>query len=148
VADFRPAVPALGKLKKDAGLPAPIELEPTEDVISALARRRRPGQLLVGFAAEHGDGALAYGREKLERKGLDAVVINDVSQTGIGFDSQDNEVTILTVAGGQRDVPRGSKDEVAHAVLDEVQRLRDRRSAGGEEHDGANRAGAGSAAGM
>src|SRR5207302_4827564 len=116
VADFRPAAPAAGKLKKDAGVPEPIELEPTEDVISSLATHRQPGQLLVGFAAEHGEGAIAYGREKLERKRLDAVVVNDVSQPGIGFDAPDNEVTIVTIDGSPREVSRGSKDEVAGAI--------------------------------
>src|SRR5579862_1097461 len=86
VADFRPVRTAREKLKKDDGVPT-LEIEPTEDVLSALAARRRPGQLLVGFAAEHGEGALLYGRQKLQRKGLDAIVVNDISQPGIGFDA-------------------------------------------------------------
>ena len=102
-----------------------IELEPTVDVLSALAARRRPGQVIVGFAAEHGDGALAYAREKLSRKRLDALVLNDISVQGIGFDAADNEVTILTAGGGERQIARASKQEVARAVLDEVQRLRE-----------------------
>ena len=69
VADFRPRAPADHKLKKDAGPPR-VELEPTEDVISGLAARRRPGQVLVGFAAEHGEDALAYAREKLHASAL------------------------------------------------------------------------------
>ena len=68
----------------------------TTDVLSALAAARRPGQVLVGFAAEHGEGALAHARGKLERKGLDAVVLNDVSDPSIGFDSAENEVVIVT----------------------------------------------------
>src|SRR5579862_4207578 len=79
VADFRPAEPAEHKLKKELGAPT-IELEPTVDILTALAARRRSAQVLVGFAAEHGDDAIRYGREKLERKGLDAVVVNDVSR--------------------------------------------------------------------
>ena len=80
VADYRPDAPHAGKLKKtEAGAELNLRLERTEDVLSALAAARRPGQVLIGFAAEHGDGALAYAREKLERKGLDAVVLNDVS---------------------------------------------------------------------
>ena len=101
VADFRPGAPAATKLKKDPRHPPTIELEPTEDVLSTLAAERRPGQVLVGFAAEHGDRAVDYGRGKLERKRLDAIVINDISQPGIGFDAADNEVTIL-IAGGRR----------------------------------------------
>ncbi len=121
VADFRPAHPAGHKLKKDAGPPT-IELEPTVDVISALAAGRRPGQVLVGFAAEHGDGALAHARDKLERKRVDAIVVNDVSQPGIGFDAPDNEVTVVT-AGAERLLPKAGKDAIADGVLDEVQRL-------------------------
>ncbi len=141
VADFRPAHPADRKLKKDAGAPM-IELEPTEDVLSGLAARREPGQVLVGFAAEHGDGAVGYGRDKLERKGLDAVVVNDISRPGIGFDAIDNEVTILAADGSTRRVARASKERVAAAVLDEVERLRARK----EGTNGASRADTGSAA--
>ncbi len=136
VADFRPRDPAATKLKKSRGAPS-IELEPTEDILSALAARRRPGQVLVGFAAEHGAGAIAYGRDKLERKGLDAIVINDVSQPGIGFDSRENEITVLTRHGGERHVARAGKDRVASVVLDEVTQL---RAAGKESNHRAVRA--------
>ena len=124
VADYRPAEPRAGKIKKDtAGDAISVELERTADVLSALGERRRDGQLLVGFAAEHGDGAVAYGRGKLERKRLDAVVVNDIGRPGIGFDAHDNEVTIVT-ADGDHAVPRGSKAEVARVILDMVLRLR------------------------
>ena len=87
VADYRPADAHAGKLKKDqTGQELNLRLTRTEDVLSSLATRRRPGQFLVGFAAEHGDGALAYGRDKLTRKGLDAVIVNDIGGAGIGFD--------------------------------------------------------------
>jgi len=92
-------------------------------VLSGLAARRGAGQTLGGFAAEHGEGAVEHGRAKLDRKGLDAVVVNDVSQPGIGFDSADNEVTIVTAAGDEH-VARASKAEVARAILATVQRLR------------------------
>jgi phosphopantothenoylcysteine decarboxylase/phosphopantothenate--cysteine ligase len=130
VADFRPVAPAAQKLKKDAGVPPPIELEATDDVLSALAGQRLPGQVLVGFAAEHGSDAVSYGRSKLERKGLDAVVVNDISRPDIGFDVDYNEVVIL-IADGERHVARGPKVDVADAVLDEVQRLQERRMDGG-----------------
>ncbi|MGO9972958.1 MAG: bifunctional phosphopantothenoylcysteine decarboxylase/phosphopantothenate--cysteine ligase CoaBC [Solirubrobacteraceae bacterium] len=136
VADFRPVAPASHKLKKDAGVPV-IELEPTEDVLSALAPRRRPGQVLVGFAAEHGNGALVYGADKLARKGLDAIVVNDISRPDIAFDASDNEVTILTRDGRRVHVPRDTKEAVAGAILDEVTRMLARD---GEERDGAARA--------
>jgi phosphopantothenoylcysteine decarboxylase/phosphopantothenate--cysteine ligase len=120
VADYRPADPHAGKLKKDAtGDGLDLRLERTPDVLAGLAARRRPGQVLVGFAAEHGPGAVAHGREKLERKGLDAVVVNDVAAPGIGFDAADNEVTIVS-HGGERHVSRSAKSDVAAAILDTV----------------------------
>jgi phosphopantothenoylcysteine decarboxylase / phosphopantothenate---cysteine ligase len=143
VADFRPASPAAQKLKKDHGVPE-LRLEPTEDVLSALVARRRPDQVIVGFAAEHGAGALEYGRGKLARKQLDAIVVNDVSQSGIGFDATDNEVTIIAADGQEHKVARASKDSVAGAVLDEVQRIRRAR----EGADGAVGAGTRSTAGV
>jgi phosphopantothenoylcysteine decarboxylase / phosphopantothenate---cysteine ligase len=120
VADYAPADPHAGKLKKDqTGEELNLRLERTQDVLSGLAARRRPGQVLVGFAAEHGDGALGYGRDKLSRKNLDAVVVNDIGAAGIGFDAADNEVWIVT-DGEERHVPRASKERVAEAILDAV----------------------------
>ena len=109
-----------------------VELERTPDILSGLAAARRADQTLVGFAAEHGEGAIAYGREKLARKGLDAVVVNDVSRADIGFDAADNEVTILTSAG-EAHVARASKADVARAVLDVVAALRAAAAAGAPE---------------
>jgi phosphopantothenoylcysteine decarboxylase / phosphopantothenate---cysteine ligase len=119
VADYRPADPHAGKLKKDRTEELAVTLVRTTDVLTSLATRRRPDQLLVGFAAEHGDGAVAYGREKLARKGLDAVVVNDIGAPGIGFDAPENEVTVIT-AEAERHIPRASKAEVAVAILDAV----------------------------
>jgi len=121
VADFRPAHASENKLKKDQGVPS-LELEPTIDVLATLARSRRPGQVLVGFAAEHGERAVSLGIQKLERKGLDIVVVNDISRSDIGFDALHNEVTIVA-SSGQRQVPRASKGQVARAVLDEIERV-------------------------
>jgi phosphopantothenoylcysteine decarboxylase / phosphopantothenate---cysteine ligase len=123
VADYRPATAATTKLKKDSSAELTIVLERTDDGLTALAGDRRPSQTIVGFAAEHGDGALAYGREKLARKSVDAVVINDIARTDIGFEGSHNEVTIVTAAG-ERHVPRTSKAEVARAVLQTVSDLR------------------------
>ncbi len=120
VADYRPAAPVAYKIKKDRAGPAlTVELERTEDVLASLAERRRPGQVLVGFAAETGPEATDHAREKLRRKGLDAVVLNDVGAPGIGFESEDNEVTIVTA---ERDlaVPRADKAAIARAVLNAV----------------------------
>jgi phosphopantothenoylcysteine decarboxylase / phosphopantothenate---cysteine ligase len=124
VADFRPRDPVSYKLKKsDPSNPPRVELEPTEDVLSTLAARRRAGQVLVGFAAEHGEGAVAYGRGKLERKQLDAIVINDISQPGIGFDAAENEVTIVLAGGAERRMTRAGKGHIADGVLNEVEKL-------------------------
>jgi phosphopantothenoylcysteine decarboxylase / phosphopantothenate---cysteine ligase len=120
VADYRPEHEHAGKLKKDeAGRELELRLVRTPDVLSALATRRRPGQLLVGFAAEHGGGALGYAREKLDRKGVDAIVVNDVSMPGIAFDSPENEVTVVT-SDAELHVPKAAKAEVATAILDVV----------------------------
>jgi phosphopantothenoylcysteine decarboxylase/phosphopantothenate--cysteine ligase len=118
VADYRPALRREDKIKKTEP-ELELRLERTEDVLSGLAARRRPGQLVVGFAAETGEQAIEYGREKLARKNLDAVVVNDVSAPGIGFDSGENEVTILTPEQ-ERHVPRTTKADVAAAILDAV----------------------------
>jgi phosphopantothenoylcysteine decarboxylase / phosphopantothenate---cysteine ligase len=120
VADYAPAEAHAGKLKKEAtGPELQLRLVRTTDVLATLADRRRPDQLLVGFAAEHGDGAVERAREKLARKHLDALVVNDIGASGIGFDTPDNEVTIVA-AGDERHVPRAAKAEVADAILDEV----------------------------
>jgi phosphopantothenoylcysteine decarboxylase/phosphopantothenate--cysteine ligase len=129
-ADFRPAAVAEGKLAREgegdaASAGFALELTPTADIVAAVAAERRPDQTVVGFAAEHGDGAVERGRAKLSRKGLDAVVVNDISRPDIGFDSADNEVTIV-LPDGERDVGRRPKAEVAAAILDEVEALRAR----------------------
>jgi phosphopantothenoylcysteine decarboxylase / phosphopantothenate---cysteine ligase len=124
VADYRPSEPADGKIKKSTSEPLRLELEPTDDVLRGLAAHRRADQTLVGFAAEHGERALEHGRGKLQAKRLDAVVVNDISRSDIGFEVDSNEVTILT-ATGEEHVPRASKASVAEAILDAVQRLRE-----------------------
>ena len=123
VADYRPTEAAQTKLKKDRSETLTLTLERTDDIISALAAMRRPEQTIVGFAAEHGEGAVEYGRDKLRRKGLDAVVVNDIGRKDIGFEGVENEVTIVTAAG-ERHVPRTSKAAVARAVLETVNDLR------------------------
>jgi phosphopantothenoylcysteine decarboxylase / phosphopantothenate---cysteine ligase len=123
VADFTPAAPAEDKLSKTGRDGLVVELEPTIDVLAAAGERRRPGQVLVGFAAEHGDGAVERARAKLERKRVDAIVVNDISRADIGFDVPDNEVTIVTAAGDQP-VPHAPKSQVASAILDAVEGLR------------------------
>jgi phosphopantothenoylcysteine decarboxylase/phosphopantothenate--cysteine ligase len=123
VADFRPAAVAPGKIAKGGAEHLALELEATEDVLAALSSRRRDGQTLVGFAAEHGDGALGRAREKLVHKRLDAIVCNDVSASGIGFDSERNAVTIITPDREQH-VAAADKRLIAEAVLDAIEGLR------------------------
>jgi phosphopantothenoylcysteine decarboxylase/phosphopantothenate--cysteine ligase len=118
VADFRPASAAGNKLKKDAGPPR-IDLEPTPDILAGLGRAKRPGQVLVGFAAET-DDVLANARVKLDRKNLDLLVVNDVTAPGAGFRHDTNQVVILTPEGGVRQVPLADKRVVAGAVVDAV----------------------------
>ena len=146
VADFRPAAPAAAKITKSGRESLALALEPTADVLVALSARRRDGQILVGFAAEHGERALEAARAKLLAKHLDAIVVNDISRADIGFDSDHNEVTILTAdasaherppadrgeAAGTRDasaglfISRAPKTQVAEQILDTVERLRAR----------------------
>ena len=121
-ADFRPAEQADSKLSREEGARR-LELQPTADIVAGVAAGRRADQTVIGFAAEHGDGAVERGRAKLARKSLDAVVVNDISRIDIGFDSSDNEVTIV-LADGESEVGRRPKREVAAAILDEVERLR------------------------
>jgi len=124
-ADFRPRRSEGSKIAKTGREGLVIELEPTVDILAAVAAEKGQGQTLVGFAAEHGDGAVERGRAKLELKGLDAVVVNDISRSDIGFESGDNEVAIVTAAG-ERHVGLASKAQIAAAILDEVERLRTR----------------------
>jgi phosphopantothenoylcysteine decarboxylase / phosphopantothenate---cysteine ligase len=120
-ADFRAANPAEGKLQRSGSLE--LSLEPTEDILAALAAERRPGQTVVGFAAEHGGEATERARGKLERKGADLIVLNDVSDPEIGFESERNAVNLIA-RDSETEVPIDSKQAIAEAILGEVDRLR------------------------
>jgi phosphopantothenoylcysteine decarboxylase / phosphopantothenate---cysteine ligase len=121
VADYRPAEALAAKRPKDRAAWT-VELEPTTDVLAALGANRTPGQVLVGFAADQGERGLERAREKRADKNADLFVYNDVARADIGFDSADNEVTLLSVHG-ERTVAKAPKDEIAAAILDEVERL-------------------------
>jgi phosphopantothenoylcysteine decarboxylase/phosphopantothenate--cysteine ligase len=121
VSDYRPAETESAKRPKDEQ-PWQIELEPTVDVLRALGERQRNGRLLVGFAAETGENGLERARQKLVAKKLDLIVYNDVSKGDIGFDAAKNEVVIIS-ANGERRVDKAPKEEIAVAILDEVERL-------------------------
>jgi phosphopantothenoylcysteine decarboxylase/phosphopantothenate--cysteine ligase len=124
VSDYRPKAAAGQKLKRTG--PMSLELEPTTDILAELAGKKT-NQLIVGFAAET-ENVLENARKKLARKKLDAIVVNDVSQEGVGFDSERNAVTILT-PDEVVEVPETTKWEVAQRVLDLVVKLRKRRPA-------------------
>jgi phosphopantothenoylcysteine decarboxylase/phosphopantothenate--cysteine ligase len=121
VSDYRPAESTPDKRPKDERSWT-VTLEPTTDVLAELARHRRDGQLLVGFAADHGDRGLARAREKLEAKRLDLVVFNDISRADVGFEAPDNEV-VLVDGNEERRIGKAAKERVAAAILDEVARL-------------------------
>ncbi len=121
VADYRPVEPLAAKRPKDDRSWA-LELEPTPDVARTLGERKRPGQVLVAFGAEHGEEGLARKRLMLETKNADLVVFNDVGRSDIGFDVGENEVVLVTHEG-ERMVPRASKAAIASEILDEVERL-------------------------
>ena len=118
VADFRPDSTADTKLKKDGGPPT-VTLVPTADILGGLVERRRPGQTLVGFAAET-DDVEANAAAKLARKPVDLLVVNDVSQPGAGFESDTNAVRIMSPSGSTLTVDQRDKRAVARAVLDAV----------------------------
>jgi phosphopantothenoylcysteine decarboxylase/phosphopantothenate--cysteine ligase len=120
-ADFRPTAPAAGKLKREGALD--LHLEPTEDILAALTAGRTEAQTVVGFAAEHGGEAVARARGKLARKGADLIVLNDVSDPAIGFESEQNAVTLID-AESETSVPVASKDAIADEILDRVAQLR------------------------
>jgi phosphopantothenoylcysteine decarboxylase/phosphopantothenate--cysteine ligase len=124
VADFRPKRVAEGKLKKDQGVPE-VVLEPTPDTLAELGRRRRPGQVLVGFAAETGDH-LAGARRKLEAKRLDLVVLNHVEGVHSAFGADDADAYLVD-ADTVEELPRSSKAAIAARLLDRVEALLARR---------------------
>jgi phosphopantothenoylcysteine decarboxylase/phosphopantothenate--cysteine ligase len=134
-ADFRPKRAAGEKIHREASGDIELDLAATEDILASLSARRRPDQTIVGFAAETPSKAasspaaagaatsLERAREKLRRKGADAIVLNDVSRSEIGFESPENEVVIVE-RSGERHVPLASKEEIADAILDRVEVLR------------------------
>jgi len=122
VSDYRPKHTASQKIKGKGALT--LELEPTTDILAEIARKK-DSQIIIGFAAET-ENALENARQKLSSKSLDAIVANDVSREGVGFDSDRNAVTIIT-HDDVIEIPESTKWEVAQRVLDEIVRLRDRR---------------------
>src|SRR6516164_10364362 len=126
VADFRPTEVRPQKIKKEQGPPT-LRLEPTRDILSEIAGRRRPDQIVVGFAAET-DHVVDNAAAKLQTKRLDLVVANDVTQEGAGFEADTNIVTLLFADGRLKPLEKMSKLDVANRVLDEIVALREARS--------------------
>jgi phosphopantothenoylcysteine decarboxylase/phosphopantothenate--cysteine ligase len=120
VADYRPVNVSEQKLKRSG--PMTLELAPTEDILGEVTRQRRPGQLIVGFAAET-QNSMENGRAKLLRKGADAMVVNDVSREGVGIDADNNAATFLT-ASTSIEMPEMPKRKLADRILDEIVALR------------------------
>ena len=123
MSDFRPKSPADRKIKKDEG-PPEIILEPTHDFSVDLGKAKRPGQVLVGFAAET-DDLVANAERKIRSKNLDLIVANDVGAPGVGFEHDTNAVSIISATGAREDVPLTDKRAIARAVLDAVLKHRE-----------------------
>jgi phosphopantothenoylcysteine decarboxylase/phosphopantothenate--cysteine ligase len=124
VADYRPVIVSDQKLKRTG--PMTLELAPTEDILAEVVRRRRPGQLIVGFAAET-ENSMENGRAKLLRKGADAIVVNPVSADGMGIEADTNAATFLTLSTSI-ELPEMPKRNLADRILDEITTLRRPRS--------------------
>ena len=135
VADFRPVAPSSSKLKKRDGAPT-IELVPTADILAELGSSKRPGQTLVGFAAET-DDLVANAQDKLDRKQLDLIVANDVSADGVGFAHDTNAVTLMRPDAEPVEIDLAAKRDVARAVIDAIVDIR-------QSHDAVDRTTTGS----
>jgi phosphopantothenoylcysteine decarboxylase / phosphopantothenate---cysteine ligase len=128
VADYRPAAAQAAKIKKDGRDAMTLELVKTPDILADVSANRREGQIVVGFAAETSD-AVAYARSKMEKKGLDIVVANDITRNGAGFDHETNIATIIVREGDREtDLPLMPKRELADKILDEILKLRNELS--------------------
>jgi phosphopantothenoylcysteine decarboxylase/phosphopantothenate--cysteine ligase len=125
-ADYRPVQVYRQKWKKADGLPQ-LELEQTPDILANVSLARKAGQTIVGFAAETRD-AIAFGRRKLTEKGLDLIVVNDVSQPGAGFDVDTNQVILLTQSGEVDELPLMAKSNVADRILTRVKLMRSQKN--------------------
>lgn len=123
VADYRPANAPAEKIKKDGKETMSLELVKTPDILADVSKNRTNGLLVIGFAAETSD-VVAYARSKMEKKGLDMVVANDITKDGAGFNTDTNVATIITKTGSETDLPKMPKREMADRILDKIIRLR------------------------
>jgi phosphopantothenoylcysteine decarboxylase/phosphopantothenate--cysteine ligase len=120
VADFRPTEQLNGKISRGEQTRLTLELEATPDILASLVATRRAGQTIVGFAAEHGPAGIARAREKLERKHVDLIAYNNIAEPGIGFDSEDNELTLIS-RSDERVLARAAKSRIAEQLLDAIE---------------------------
>ena len=118
VADYRPQTVATEKIKKKDGEGSSIELERTEDILSYLGAHKREGQFICGFSMET-ENMLENSQKKLKKKNVDMIVANNLRTQGAGFGTDTNVVTLIT-ADGANELPKMSKEDVAHAILDEI----------------------------
>jgi phosphopantothenoylcysteine decarboxylase / phosphopantothenate---cysteine ligase len=118
-ADFRPAKPAAGKIKKGRSVPV-IDLEQTEDILKSTVPRRKKKSFIVGFALETDDG-LINAREKMKSKELDLIVLNDATEPGSGFGVDTNRVTLISRDGRQEEIPLMSKSDLAEVLIDRIE---------------------------
>lgn len=123
VADYAPVSAADAKIKKDGRDSLTLELKKTPDILSEVSKRRKSGQLVIGFAAETND-VVTYAKIKMGKKDLDMVIANDITKAGAGFNTDTNIATILTKTGGEIELPLMSKLEMADKILDELLKLR------------------------
>ncbi|NPB08824.1 MAG: bifunctional phosphopantothenoylcysteine decarboxylase/phosphopantothenate--cysteine ligase CoaBC [Thermodesulfobacteria bacterium] len=123
VADYRPVNFRAEKIKRRERLV--LELEPTPDLLAEVSRKRRPGQVIVGFAAEEAENLASEAARKLRQKGLDLLVANPIDRPGAGFEAETNEVLILDREGRRIELSRRPKEEIAEKILDQVVRLRE-----------------------
>ena len=123
VADYAPANATNAKIKKDGKDTMTLELRKTPDILSEVSAKRSNGQIVVGFAAETND-VVAYARSKMEKKGLDLVIANDITKEGAGFNTDTNIATVISRGGREIELPLMAKRELADKILDEIVRLR------------------------
>jgi phosphopantothenoylcysteine decarboxylase/phosphopantothenate--cysteine ligase len=126
VADYAPANTAGAKIKKDGRETMTLELRKTPDILSDVAASRTNGLTVVGFAAET-NNVVEYARSKMQKKNLDIVVANDITQAGAGFNSDTNIATILDKDGKEIEIPLTSKADMANQILDEIVKLRTKK---------------------
>jgi phosphopantothenoylcysteine decarboxylase / phosphopantothenate---cysteine ligase len=120
VADFAPEHTSVGKLKKGADDTTTLTLKKTPDILAEISKKKRPGQIIAGFALEKGDEAENYAQKKLVEKNLDMIVLNNIADEGAGFGYDTNKITVFMRSGERHALPLMTKEECARAILDNI----------------------------